>query len=120
MGNRCGYVAIPPSHPLYKTGNIIDAEYLAVHGGITLIAHSKEFTESVLPNHTCIDKWFGFDAGHYNDKMDTASVKEFFPESEWITLAGQLNNLRSTATAKDNAFMKAQCKQLIDQLTTHE
>src|ERR1700691_3384773 len=67
-GHRCGYVAIPPLHPVYNDKS--DYPHFSVHGGITFFEESR-FAEELL-NHKCADKWIGFDACHGDDRKDMA------------------------------------------------
>jgi hypothetical protein len=71
LGNWCGYVGVPPGHPLYgKPYQDVDSD-LQVHGGVTFsdacnpksteatgICHVAEPGE---PDHVW---WFGFDCAH--------------------------------------------------------
>jgi len=57
-GALCGYVAIPPSHPLYEEADRAESE-LDAHGGIT-------FTGPFEPRGHW---WVGFDCGHYMDLL---------------------------------------------------
>lgn len=73
-GYANGYVAIPPSHPLYEKH--YDDVNIHVHGGLTFSDWSQFFesdnieilgTETELPE----DWWvFGFDTCHYGDNKD--------------------------------------------------
>lgn len=77
MGSWCGYVGVPPGHPLHGKGYSDDAaEPLMVHGGLTyaapcmvesdrgpdaLICHAPE------PGESDEVWWLGFDCGHAFD-----------------------------------------------------
>lgn len=58
-GHRCGYVRVPPTHPMY--GMDYDAPNVEVHGGLTFATEED-----------CIEEdgkgwWFGFDCAHCGD-----------------------------------------------------
>lgn len=69
MGAWCGYVAVPPSHPLYKVDYCGDVEMsLDVHGGITY-GHECSGPICHVPKPGEPDNvwWFGFDCAHSGD-----------------------------------------------------
>ena len=71
-GSRCGYVRVPPTHPLH--GKHYDAIDVAVHGGLT-------FAEE----EPCVEEdgkgwWIGFDCAHLGDAM-------YDPNPDWLTLS---------------------------------
>jgi hypothetical protein len=56
-----GYVAIPPTHPLYEIH--YDNVDIDIHGGLTYSQHGSGI---YVPK----DWWvFGFDTSHYNDNL---------------------------------------------------
>jgi hypothetical protein len=68
-GNLCGYVGLPPGHPLHERGPFgLDLE---VHGGVNYAAYCQEGAEDGYgichvpgpgrPEHVW---WLGFDCGH--------------------------------------------------------
>src|SRR5688572_11433893 len=66
LGHWCGYVAVPPGHPMH--GKEYDSVEVDVHGGLTY--------GSACRGHIChVPKpgepddvfWFGFDCGHAGD-----------------------------------------------------
>lgn len=59
-GNRCGYVRVPPGHPLY--GRDYGDPDVDVHGGLTF-ADIEPCTE----HDDGQGWWFGFDCGHAGD-----------------------------------------------------
>lgn len=70
-GAFCGYVSVPPGHPLFElNNNDIKKRYpeLRCHGGIT-------HTESELVSNEKIGWWIGFDCNH---ATDIAPLKEPF------------------------------------------
>lgn len=62
IGNLCGYVGVPPSHPALST------EDLTVHGGVTY-CHSCSGPICHVPEPGEPDdvKWIGFDCAHLGD-----------------------------------------------------
>jgi hypothetical protein len=58
--NRCGYVRVPPTHPLH--GKHYDEPDVEVHGGLTF-ANIEPCTE----HEDGQGWWFGFDCAHCND-----------------------------------------------------
>lgn len=63
LGNWCGYVAVPPGHPLHGHG--YDDADVDVHGGLTYAGacqgHICHVPEPGEPDDVW---WFGFDCGH--------------------------------------------------------
>lgn len=114
-GFRCGYVAIPSSHPIEK--EIAAAEYdvdVECHGGVTFNS----------PNHGlkkrlelfCADNWIGFDCGHYYDGFDIDSYSKYYgPNPDkfkgWHNLDGDV---------RDFNYVESECKSIIDQLIQME
>jgi len=74
-GALCGYVGVPPEHPLHGT-DYDDAPNFDVHGGLT---YARECSPSDDPSRGICHIpqqgrpddiwWFGFDCGHYQDVM---------------------------------------------------
>lgn len=71
-GALCGYVGVPPSHPLFEK-SYNDAA-VSVHGGLTFADRCADTTDE--SQHIChIPQeamhaevwWFGFDCSHYDD-----------------------------------------------------
>jgi hypothetical protein len=57
-----GYVAVPPTHPVYKMD--YDSVYVDVHGGLTC---SQLGNGQDAPKNWWV---FGFDTAHYNDSLE--------------------------------------------------
>lgn len=114
-GNRCGYVAIPPSHPLYKYHN---PEYnfpnLEVHGGVTFFEDAR-FDD--ITGIKCTDKWIGFDAAHCYDLEDMETSEKYFGETR-ISKYKKNNPSYSDHTAchRSYSYMEEECKELIEQI----
>lgn len=65
LGALCGYVGVPPAHPLYMRDFALCE--LSAHGGINYSAHfRRRFFKFGLGEETDI-WWFGFDCAHCND-----------------------------------------------------
>lgn len=72
LGHWCGYVGVPPEHPLH--GKDYDAVSLAAHGGITYADacqpaedESKDICHTPDPGEPDHVWWFGFDCAHFGD-----------------------------------------------------
>lgn len=120
-GHRCGYVAVPETHPLHSSKE----EYpdYEVHGGVTFFEDARfdEFTGG----HKCTDKWIGFDAAHVYDKPCRVTTEKYFNLSKekdemrilFDTLeAFQLADPDFGETHKSYAYMVNECRSLINQL----
>lgn len=76
MGALCGYVAVPPGHPMHcdtqprPSGDDDPADRLQVHGGITYGSKCAGHICHV-PNPGEPDDvyWFGFDMAHCDDRV---------------------------------------------------
>lgn len=107
--HRCGYVALPPNHPLALTK---DNDYLwdgdlEVHGGITFNSTEKNISE--LVSEDCGDRWLGFDAAHLHDLYDHEYCVKYGMEA-------RESSIFQDGTVKDYSYMEQECKNLIDQL----
>lgn len=71
-GHRCGYVRVPPNHPLH--GKSYDDADVRVHGGLTF-ADAEPCTEKDGTGW-----WFGFDCAHCGDAMHD-------PNPDWNNLS---------------------------------
>jgi hypothetical protein len=67
-GHWCGYVAVPPGHPLHGKPFSDEAVCVEVHGGLTYANRCKGHICHV-PKPGAPDDvwWFGFDCGHASD-----------------------------------------------------
>jgi hypothetical protein len=61
-GHRCGYVRVPPGHPLH--GKDYDEAEVDVHGGLTFAE-----IEPCVEHEDGQGWWFGFDCAHCFDAM---------------------------------------------------
>lgn len=72
MGAWCGYVGVPPEHPLYgrRCNDVHDAMDLDVHGGLTFAAPCAEGEDPGAVCHMAAPGrpehvwWLGFDCAH--------------------------------------------------------
>lgn len=107
-GNWCGYVGLPPEHPLYAVPyNSYDTmPDFDVHGGLTYSGLcDPPICHEPLPDLSDTELWWlGFDTGHYMD--DTPSVY-FFSSG-----AGK-------ATYKDMQYTIAETKKLAEQVRNY-
>ncbi len=70
VGAWCGYVAVPPGHPLHGV-RWLDA-VLDVHGGLTFAeARHKYFGRTLKEGETDGHWYLGFDCSHAGDAMPT-------------------------------------------------
>lgn len=67
-GNRCGYVRVPPGHPLHGK-EYCDAE-VSVHGGLTFAE-----LEPCNEHEDGQGWWFGFDCAHAGDAYVDPNAK---------------------------------------------
>lgn len=113
-GNLCGYVGVPPGHPLHgKPYDDVDA---SVHGGLTFAdscqPHADEsegichLADEGEPDNVF---WFGFDCAHCFD-ISPARDRRF---NDLGIAASALNE---GATYKDLAYVKAEVASLAKQL----
>jgi hypothetical protein len=67
--HRCGYVRVPPSHPLFGKDYDADGVNVDVHGGLTF-AEIEPCTE----HQDGQGWWFGFDCAHAGDASADPNV----------------------------------------------
>lgn len=110
-GHWCGYVGVPPGHPLH--GRDYEAPNVSVHGGLTFASECSKADEPCRgichiaaegePEHLW---WFGFDCAHCDD----ASPYDYQREPEgypWSPVHG---------VYRDLGYIKAECASLAAQL----
>jgi hypothetical protein len=131
LGNRCGYVAIPDSHPYSKVpmelkempaSNLkyeswdCDSLEIECHGGLTFMS-PKHGLKELLPI-ACNDMWIGFDCGHLWDKPDLEATRKYFGE-EYVKKHQSFFDLIGfypTAQIRDYSYVESECKSIVDQL----
>lgn len=113
-GNLCGYVAVPPGHPLHGA-NPFDINVGAAHGGVNYGApcggHICHVPEPGEPDNVW---WFGFDCAHVYDYCPgiVATLRELhipprLPLDE---------NLFGDCVYRDLAYVRREVEQLAEQL----
>lgn len=83
----CGYVGVPPSHPLY--GKSYNDVQVSAHGGLTFSNHCHGDVCHIASGE---DKlyWFGFDCAHLGDlspgmtKHSLHYMDESYRDIEWV------------------------------------
>jgi len=116
LGALCGYVGVPPGHPLYEK-DYYDAD-VEVHGGLTYAAFCQEETldpgrgvcHVPLPGREEKVWWLGFDCGHSHDLvpgMISAFQKIGIEDMPWPLNEG---------TYKTFDYVKAEVEHLARQL----
>lgn len=104
-GHLCGYVGVPPGHPLH--GKHYEEPDVDVHGGLTFAGscrpNSEEHGICHIPGPGEPDAvwWFGFDCGHYDD-VSPGSLR--------------ISSAFGYGTYKDRAFVQSECAHLARQL----
>ncbi len=116
MGCRCGYISIPPEHPLYGIDyNKID---IKVHGGLTYSSLTTDY-----PVKTEKDTyWVGFDCAHYGDGKDYDAIIRLNPDkgkqiveiysSTWCSTENEI--LRS------KLYVLNECRDVVNQITDYK
>lgn len=112
MGHRCGYVGINKENKFYNLSHYDDLPDLDVHGGVTFFDTSDCIIDENLIKNSCGDKWIGFDAGHYMDKLDKFLAIKLFSSPNYYLL----NNVVIYGEIRSKEYMIQECKNLIDQL----
>lgn len=115
MGGLCGYVAVPPGHPLHGSGyhaadgEADEVESIEVHGGLTYAdACADDGTICHVPAEGRPHDvwWFGFDCGHAWDIM---------PGMVAIEAQFKYHDPRQ-GSYKNIAYVTAECERLARQL----
>lgn len=104
MGHWCGYVGIPPSHPLYGKGTRFGRN-LHVHGEITYASEEdpgRSVVDAVLPEPNTVWWWLGFDCGHAYDLIPR--------------LEKHLNTYPYSRTYHTLSYVREECDSLARQL----
>jgi hypothetical protein len=109
MGALCGYVGLPPQHPLHGV-EYQDAPDLDVHGGLTFSDHCQEGAEEDGICHIPAEGrpanvwWLGFDCAHCFDLSPATEAR----------LPAHLRDQREVY--RDRAYVEAECAKLAAQL----
>lgn len=114
MGAWCGYVGLPPGHPLHGKGyDEADPNYeLDVHGGLTYAAPCQEDRAEGIchvpsPGRPGDVWWFGFDCAH---SMDLT------PSYDLNLHRTFLEGSQEHGIYRDVAYVRAECASLASQL----
>ena len=108
VGALCGYVGLPPGHPLHGKdyGEAHDLADINVHGGLTFANACNESAKDghgichvPFPGRPADVWWLGFDCAHYMDLSP-----------RYTHLVGE------TGTYRDVAYVRAECASLAGQL----
>lgn len=98
-GAWCGYVGLPPDHPLHGVGHG-DLPHLDVHGGVNYSDHCVEVDGSEDGPYICHVPepgrpakvwWVGFDCGHAFDLRPTMDARlKALPDSATVSGTGRV------------------------------
>lgn len=104
----CGYVAVPPSHPLHGKRYDDEKVNLDAHGGLTFSGGCEGDICHVPKGEPDNVWWFGFDGGHGFDYIP--AMAEQMPNATYERLFGNTDQYR------DIEYMKNECIGLAEQL----
>ena len=107
-GAWCGYVAVPPGHPMHGKASLADAaDDLEVHGGVTYSGMcSGEVCHVPEPGEPDDVFWYGFDCAHCWDLCPGTQAR----------LPPELRKRIDEEVYKDVAYVRAECGSLAKQL----
>lgn len=112
LGQLCGYVAIPPTHPAHPDqGAGKDAEdALECHGGITWADFERIYDD---PNEPLVSNWwqFGFDCGHLWDLVPNIHFMRKPGQILWNAVM-----IERQEVYRDVAYVEGEIASLITQL----
>lgn len=119
-GVWCGYVAVPPSHPLHGTDyNTVDVD---VHGGLTYASTCAANICHVPASGEPADVWWmGFDCYHSGDfspdyHARTRHLGPPFDAAAYDHSAAVMANTSLVDTYRDLPYVEAEIKRLAEQL----
>lgn len=114
MGNLCGYVAVPETHPLYRKSEHavhIDCEKPINYANASIAGNYENYQAIESPLE---DKlwWFGFDCMHASD-LTPATEKELLQDAPNAAVKEKAEHpLRRFCSYKDVAFVMLACTEL--------
>ncbi len=120
-GSWCGYVAVPPGHPMHGKEYGDEGCDLEAHGGITYSQGCDgHICHEPAPGEPDDVWWFGFDAGHafdYSPAME-ARTRKFMPPHLWSAgpFVGPESESQWRDVYRDLAYMREECEDLAVQL----
>ena len=120
-GSFCGYVAVPPGHPLHGKHYRGEGSGLEAHGGITYSEGcSGDICHEPEPGEPDDVWWFGFDAGHAFDYMPAMEARTRKHMPPHLHSSGPFTGPAEEAewhdVYRDLDYMRAQCEFLAAQL----
>lgn len=105
-GAWCGYVAVPPGHPLHGKGYGDDGVDLCCHGGITYSDKCRgAICHVAKPGEPDDVWWFGFDCAHAGDLCPGHQRERF----------GMI--FSGSEEYRDIDYVRSEVKQLAEQLS---
>jgi hypothetical protein len=105
-GFWCGYVGVPPGHPAYEQPYDSGQIEIEVHGGLTYAGQcDPPICHTPQPGESDDVWWLGFDCGHARDVIPTM-----------LKFQRQMGFDRNYEIYRDLAYVKAEIRQLADQL----
>ena len=120
-GHWCGYVAVPPGHPAYESG---EEDVVDVHGGVTFANKCGGFVCHVPePGEPAEVFWIGFDFAHCND----AAPSEWDEREGWTRWSadgrtaywGSASHARPGTVKgiyRDLPYVQSECEKVGEQL----
>lgn len=115
-GHRCGYVRVPPSHPMF--GKSYNDPEVDVHGGLTFAALEP------CTHEDGSGWWFGFDCAHLGDlstdpDVDTSSLSEEAKrrvEIDRELRLGDYSSFGDYSSYRSQAYVEREAESLAEQL----
>lgn len=110
MGSWCGYVGLPPGHPLHGKGwGAPEVEALQIHGGVTYgEACAGDICHVPAPGEPDHVWWLGFDCAHLGDLSPGLNAT--------IRKVGTGRPYGTGETYRDLAFIVAEVEELAAQV----
>jgi hypothetical protein len=116
LGVWCGYVAVPPGHPMH--GQQYDEVAVEVHGGLTYASKCNQslgICHVPQPGESDDVWWLGFDCGHPGD---------YVPNPDWgiggLSMFGGDEAGGRYGIYRDLAFVRAETEKLADQIAAEK
>jgi hypothetical protein len=126
-GNWCGYVAVPPGHPLHgRDYDHADVD-VEVHGGGLTYANRCEGHVCHVPRPGEPDDvwWFGFDCAHFGDLSPARHARDVgrgypFPEKPYDHAKAIARNDWGVEVYRTLDYVQAETNRLADQFADRE
>ena len=114
LGALCGYVGVPPEHPLYMR-DYDDCDVRA-HGGLTYSDHCQgKICHKPGPGEERDIWWLGFDCGHYRDI--TPSTRALLAKVDPFGIARrELLTYGDGETYRTIGYVRAEVERLAEQV----